>query len=166
MNPLTYLTTSSTTFGAPEVIFFVAHAAMALAGFYYSFVAKYSDPIRGASLRLLGFGLFGLGIIGSLSSVLRLTVGGAFSMPIFMTIITLFDLGLIIYAVYYALVINPARRAALAHSNRNRGAARGGGRQQSTLQSNGTNSSSYGTPRPVATTTRRVSRRDRKRKGR
>ena len=67
MDPLNYLTTYSTTFGAPEVIFLIAHAAMALAGFYYAFVAKYSDPIRGASLRLLGFGLFGLGIIGSLS---------------------------------------------------------------------------------------------------
>ena len=166
MDPLNYLTTYSTTFGAPEVIFLIAHAAMALAGIYYAFVAKYSDPIRGASLRLLGFGLFGLGIIGSLSCVLRLAVGGAFSMPIWITIVTVFDVALIVYALYFALSIYPARRAALAHSNRNRGAARGGGRQQPTLQSNGTNGSAYGTPRPVATTTRRVSRRDRKRKGR
>jgi hypothetical protein len=166
MDPLNYLTTYSTTIGAPEVIFLIAHAAMALAGFYYAFVARYSDPIRAASLRLLGFGLFGLGIIGSLSFVLRLSVGGVFSMPIWITIVTLFDIALIIYAVYYALSVYPARQAAQAHSSRNRGAARGGGRQQPSLQSNGTNSSAYGAPRPVATTTRRTSRRDRKRKGR
>jgi hypothetical protein len=107
-----------------------------------------------------------LGIIGSLSMVLRLTVGGTFSMPIWITIVTVFDLALIGYALYYALVIYPARRAAQAHSSRNRGAARGGARQQSTLQSNSTNSSSYTAARPAATTTRRESRRDRKRKAR
>ena len=34
-------------------------------------------------------------------------------MPIWITIITLFDVALIVYAVYYALVVYPARRAAL-----------------------------------------------------
>jgi hypothetical protein len=98
--------------------------------------------------------------------VLRLAVGAEFSMPIWFTIVTVLDVALIAYALYFALSVYPTRRAALAQSSRNRGAPRGGGRQQPTLQSNGTNGSSYGASRPVATTTRRVSRRDRKRKGR
>ena len=166
MDPLNYLTTYSTTFGAPETIFLIAHVALALAGIYYAFVATSSDRLRGESLRQLGYGLLALGLVGTLVAVLRLAVGDVFSMPIWITIVTVLDVALIAYALYFALSVYPARRAALAQSSRNRGAVRGGGRQQPTLQSNGTNGSSYGAPRPVATTTRRVSRRDRKRKGR
>jgi len=166
MDSLNYLTTYSTAFGAPETIFLIAHVALALAGIYYAFIAKSSDTLRGESLRLLGYGLLALGLVGTLVAVLRLAVGAEFSMPIWFTIVTLLDVALIAYALFFALSVYPARRAALAQSSRNRGAARGGGRQQPTLQSNGTNGSSYSPSRPVATTTRRVSRRDRKRKGR
>ena len=166
MDSLNYLTTYSTAFGAPETIFLIAHAALVLAGVYYAFLAKSSDVLRSESLRLLGYGLLALGLVGTLLAVLRLAVGDAFSMPIWFTIVTVLDVALIAYALYFALSIYPARRAALALSNRNRGAVRGGGRQQPTLQSNATNGSSYGAARPVATTTRRESRRDRKRKGR
>jgi len=165
MDPLNYLTTYSTAFGAPETIFLIAHAALALAGIYYAFIAKSSDALRGESLRLLGYGLLALGLVGTLLAVLRLAVGAGFSMPIWITIITVLDVALIAYALYFALSIYPARRAAQALSNRSRGAVRGG-RQQPTLQSNGTNGSAYNAARPGATTTRRVSRRDRKRKGR
>ena len=166
MDPLNYLTTYSTTFGAPETIFLIAHVALALAGLYYAFIAKSSDGLRGESLRLLGYGLLALGLIGTILAVLRLAVGADFSMPIWMTLVTVLDAALIAYALYFALSIYPARRAALTLSNRNRGAARGSGRQQPSLQSPGTNGASYDASRPVATTTRRVSRRDRKRKGR
>ena len=165
MDSLNYLTTYSTAFGAPETIFVIAHAALVLAGVYYAFLAKSSDVLRSESLRLLGYGLLALGLVGTLLAVLRLAVGDAFSMPIWFTIVTVLDVALIAYALYFALSIYPARRAALALSNRNRGAVRGG-RQQPTLQSNATNGSSYGATRPGATTTRRESRRDRKRKGR
>jgi len=166
MDPLNYLTTYSTTFGVPETIFLIAHVALVFAGIYYAFIAKSSDKLRNESLRLLGNGLLALGVVGTLLAVLRLAVGDAFSMPLWFTIVTVLDVALIAYALYFAMSIYPARRAALAQSGRNRGAARGGGRQQPTLQSNGTNGSSYGAARPIATTTRRVSRRDRKRKGR
>ena len=166
MDSLNYLTTYSPAFGAPETIFLIAHAALVLAGVYYAFLAKSSDVLRSESLRLLGYGLLALGLVGTLLAVLRLAVGDAFSMPIWFTIVTVLDVALIAYALYFALSIYPARRAALALSNRNRGAVRGGGRQQPTLQSNTTNGSSYGATRPGATTTRRESRRDRKRKGR
>jgi hypothetical protein len=166
MDSLNYLTTYSTTFGAAETIFLIAHAVLALAGIYYAFIATSSDVVRAESVRLLGYGLLALGLVGTLLAVLRLTVGDVFSMPIWITIVTVLDVALIAYALYFALSIYPARRAALAQSYRNRGAARGSGRPQATLQSNGTNGTSYSTPRPVATTTRRVSRRDRKRKGR
>jgi hypothetical protein len=166
MDSLNYLTTYSTTFGALETIFLIAHVALALAGVYYAFMASSSDTLRNDSLRLLGYGLLALGLVGTLVAVLRLAVGDVFSMPIWLTIVTGLDVALIAYALYFALAVYPARRAALAASNRNRGAARGGGRQQPTLQSNGTNGSSYSPPRPAATTTRRVSRRDRKRRTR
>jgi hypothetical protein len=165
MDSLNYLTTYSTTFGAPETIFLIAHVALALAGIYYAFIATSSDALRAESLRLLGYGLLALGLVGTLVAVLRLAVGEVFSMPIWLTIVTLLDVALIAYALYYAFSVYPARRAALAQSSRNRGSARGGGRP-ATLQSNSTNGSSYSAPRPVATTTRRVSRRDRKRKAR
>lgn len=165
MDSLNYLTTYSTAFGAPEVIFLIAHVALALAGIYYAFIAKSSNTLRDESLRLLGYGLLALGIAGTLVAVLRLAVGAEFSMPIWITIVTVLDVALIAYALYFALSVYPARRAALAVSNRNRGATRGG-RQQPSLQSNGTNGTAYTAARPVATTTRRVSRRDRKRKGR
>jgi hypothetical protein len=165
MESLNYLTTYSTTFGAPETIFLIAHVALALAGIYYAFIAQSSDALRGASLRQLGYGLLALGAVGAILAVLRLAVGDMFSMPIWITIVTVLDVVLLAYALYFALSIYPARRAALAASSRNRGAARGGGRQQP-IQSNGTNGASYGAARPIATTTRRVSRRDRKRKGR
>jgi hypothetical protein len=166
MDPLSYLTTYSTTFGAPEIAFLIAHAALALAGIYYAFVARFSDPFRAASLRLLGYGLLALGVVGILLAVLRLAVGALWSMPIWFTIVTVLDLALIAYALYYALTVYPARQAALAQANRSRSAQRGGGRAQPTLQSNGTNGSPYSAPRPIPTTTRREARRDRKRKGR
>ncbi|HKF96493.1 MAG TPA: hypothetical protein VKB96_18265 [Gammaproteobacteria bacterium] len=166
MDSLNYLTTYSTAFGAPEVIFLIAHVALAIAGIYYAFIAKSSNTLRDESLRLLGYGLLALGIVGTFVAVLRLAVGAEFSMPIWITIVTVLDVALIAYALYFALSVYPARQAALAMSNRNRGATRGGARQQPSLQSNGTNGTAYSASRPVATTTRRVSRRDRKRKGR
>ena len=49
MDSLNYLTTYSTTFGAPETIFLIAHAALVLAGVYYAFLAKSSDVLRSES---------------------------------------------------------------------------------------------------------------------
>src|SRR6187455_1581523 len=114
MDSLNYLTTFSTTFGVPEVIFLIVHGAFVLVGIYYAFIAKYSDPVKAASLRLLGFWLFAFGLMGTLVAVLRLTVGTVFSMPLWFAIITVLDLALIAYALYYALRIYPARRAAHA----------------------------------------------------
>ncbi|HEU5100838.1 MAG TPA: hypothetical protein VFU22_17535, partial [Roseiflexaceae bacterium] len=117
------------------------------------------------TLRLLGYALLALGVVGSLFAVLRLAVGTVWSMPIWFTIVTVLDLVLIAYALYYALSVYPARQAALTQSSRSRSPQRGG-RPQPTLQSNGSNGSPYSAPRPIATTTRREARRDRKRKGR
>ena len=118
MDSLNYLTTYSTAFGAPEVIFLIAHVALALAGLYYAFIAKFSDTLRGESLRLLGYGLLALGIVGTLVAVLRLAVGAEFSMPIWMTLVTVLDVALIAYALYSRCRCSPAP-GALALSNRN-----------------------------------------------
>jgi hypothetical protein len=166
MDPLTYLTTYATTFGAPEITFFVAHIALVLAGAYYAFMARSSSPLRAESLRMLGYGLLVLGVAGTLFAVLRLAVDSVWSMPIWFTIVTVLDLALIAYALYYALSVYPARQAELAQASRSRGSQRAGSRSPATLQSNGTNGTPYSSPRPIPTTTRRVARRDRKRKGR
>ena len=47
MDPLNYLTTYSTAFGAPETIFLIAHVALVLAGIYYAFIASSNDTLRG-----------------------------------------------------------------------------------------------------------------------
>ena len=100
MDSLNYLTTYSTAFGAPEVIFLIAHVALAIVGIYYAFIAKSGNTLRDESLRLLGYGLLALGIVGTLVAVLRLAVGAEFSMPIWITIVTVLDVALIAYALY------------------------------------------------------------------
>ena len=100
MDPLTYLTTYSTTFGVPEIIFLIAHIALALAGVYYAFITTDSDSLRGPALRQLGFGLLALGAVGTLLGVLRLAVGAVWSMPLWFAIVTVLDLVLIAYALY------------------------------------------------------------------
>jgi hypothetical protein len=166
MDPLTYLTTYAADFGVFEWVFFIAQIATAVAGAYLAFVRADADPLRKLSLQRLGYALLVLGVVGTLVGVLRLAGIELLTMPIWITIVTVLDAVLVVYALYYALSIYPVQQAAQAEANR-RGPRRGAARAQPALQANGSNGTpSYSAPRPVATTTRRVSRRDRKRKSR
>jgi hypothetical protein len=166
MDPLTYLTTYVADFGVIEWVFFIAQIATAVAGAYLAFLRADADPLRKVSLQRLGYALLVLGAAGTLVGALRLARIELFTMPLWITIVTVLDVLLVAYALYYALSIYPVQQAALAEANR-KGPRRGTARPQPALQANGTNGApSYGGPRPVATTTRRESRRDRKRKSR
>ena len=167
MDPLAYLTTQTTDFGTLEWVFFIAQIAVAIAGIYLAFLRADVNPLRRASLQRLGQALLVAGALGTLAGALRLAAVEAFTMPIWFTIVTVLEVVLVAYALYYALSVYPARQAALAEASRNRGARRAIARPHPALHSNSTNgAASYAEPRPIATTTRREARRDRKRKGR
>jgi hypothetical protein len=165
MDPMTYLTTFSTDFGTLEWVFFIAQVATALAGAYLAFVRADRHPVRAAAARQLGYGLLAVGALGTLLGVLRLANVQPFTMPIWFTLVTVLDILLIAYALYYATSLYPVRLAAYEDANRGRGSRRMA-RPQPALQANGTNGVSFSDPRPAGTATRRDSRRDRKRKGR
>ena len=171
MDPVTYLTTFTTDFGALEWVFFIAQIALAVAGVYLTFLRVEPHAIRRAISHNLGYALLGIGALGIVLSALRLAPVELFTMPIWFTITTALEAVLAIYAVYYILVVLPARVAAYNETSRGRGARRNTGRPQpvaalreAPLQAHGT--SPFSDPRPVATTSRRDARRDRKRKTR
>jgi len=164
MDPVTYLTTATTDFGALEWVFFIAQIALAVAGVYLTFLRAEPHAIRRAVSRNLGYALLGLGALGIIVGALRLAPVALFTMPIWFAVVIILEVILAIYAVYYVLAVLPARVAAYDETNRGRGARRSVGRPQPALQTNGM--SPLSDPRPVATTTRRESRRDRKRKSR
>jgi hypothetical protein len=167
MDPVTYLTTSTLDFGALEWVFFVAQIAVAIAGVYLAFLRAGTHPLRGPALQRLGYALLALGGVGTLLGVLRLAPVDLFTLPIWFTVVTLVEVVLVVYALYYALSIYPARLAAFEEANRGKGARRSSARPQPALQTNGTSgSSSFDADRPVPTTGRREARRDRKRRSR
>jgi hypothetical protein len=172
MDPVTYLTTVTTDFGALEWVFFIAQVALAVAGVYLTFLRAEPHAIRRAVSRNFGYALLGLGALGVILGMLRLAPVALFTMPIWFAIATVLEAILAIYAVYFILAVLPARVAAYNEANRGRGAHRNVGRpagafRDTPLPANGAHGTSqFSDPRPVATTTRRESRRDRKRKSR
>ena len=168
MDPLTYLTTFSPSFGALEWVFFIAQIAVAGAGAYLAFFRTQTHPIRRSAQTLLGNALLALGAVGVLIGLLRLTGVSIFTMPIWFAIVTVLDVVLIVAALYYGLAVYPARMAAYEEANRSRGGRRSA-RQQPALQAsagNGTSGTAFEAPRMGPPSTRRDSRRDRKRKSR
>jgi hypothetical protein len=165
MDPLTYLTTFSTDFGALEWVFFIAQIAVGGAGVYLAFLRGDTHPVRAAANRQLGIALLAVGGLGALFGALRLAGVQVFTMPIWFTIVTVLEAILAIYAIYYVTSVLPARLAAYEEANRSRGVRRGT-RPQPALQANGLNGAAFSETRAPATSTRRDSRRDRKRKSR
>ena len=168
MDPLTYLTTFSTGFGALEWVFFIAQIAVAGAGAYLAFFRTQTHPIRRSAQTLLGNSLLALGVVGVLIGLLRLTGVSIFTMPIWFAIVTALDVVLIVAAIYYRLAVYPPRLAAYEEANRSRGGRRSA-RQQPALQVNagsGSNGAAFEAPRMGPPSPRREARRDRKRKSR
>lgn len=167
MDPVTYLTTFTSDFGALEWVCFVAQIALLVAGVYLVFLRAEPHPVRRAASRNLGYALLAVGALGTLFGALRLAPVQLFTMPIWLTIVTVLEVVLLGYALYELISALPARVSAYDDANRGKGARRNVGRPQPALQANGSNgTSTFSEPRPVATTTRREARRDRKRKSR
>ncbi len=164
MDFVSYLTTPAGEFGGLEWGFLVVEAVAALAGIYLAFLRNDAHPIRNAALRRLGLALLLLGGLGVIVAVLRLAAVDPFRMPIWFFAVGLAELALVGYALFYWQVRYPAALA--AYEQRTRGAIRrSGARPQSVPQANG-NGVALSDPRSLATTSRRDSRRDRKRRGR
>lgn len=167
MDPVTYLTTFDPSFGALEWVFFVAQFALAVAGLYLAFLRVEPHAIRRAAARNFGYALLGVGVLGIVLGALRLAPVEIFTMPIWFTIVTVIEAVLAGYALYYVLSVLPGRVAAYDETTRGKGTRRSVARPQPALQANGANgTAAFGEPRPVATTSRREARRDRKRKSR
>jgi hypothetical protein len=138
---------------------------MLLVGAYIAFVRAGSESVKGSALRLLGFGLLGLGAAGTLLGALRLVAVAPFDLPIWLTIVTILDVALIAYALYYALVIYPARRG--EEQSRAQAARRAAARGRPSIEANGAGGLNSGYDSPHSTTSaRREARRGRKRKSR
>lgn len=168
MDPVTYLTTFTTEFGPLEWLFFVAQLALVVAGVYLVFLRAEPHPVRRALSRSLGYALLVVGALGTLFGALRLAPVEFFTMPIWFTLATVLEVGLAGYALYELFMALPGRVAAYDEANRKSSRRGGAARPQPALQANGAGSATptYSEPRPVATTTRRDARRDRKRRSR
>jgi hypothetical protein len=163
MDLLTYLTTSTGDFGGPEWGFFVVEIAAALAGIYLAFLRNDTRPVRSTILRRGGLALGVLGALGTLFGALRLAAVEPLTMPVWFYAVGLVEIVVAAYAVYYWLVRYPAQQAAFQQTARSAG--RRSTRPHPALQTNG-NGVAISAPRTEATTRRRDSRRDRKRRGR
>jgi hypothetical protein len=164
MDPITYLTTAATEFGGLEWGFLVVEGVLAIAGLYLAFLRNDAHPIRGAALRRLGIATLALGGLGLIVAVLRLAAIDPFRMPIWFIAVALVEIVLAAYALFYWQTRYPA--ALDAYTQSQRGAPRRSSpRPQAALQTNG-NSAALAEPPALATTSRRDSRRDRKRRGR
>jgi hypothetical protein len=163
MDFVSYLTTPAGEFGGLEWSFLVVESVVALAGVYLAFLRNDAHPIRGAAVRRLGLAVLLLGGLGVIFAVLRLAALDPFRMPIWFFVVGLAELVLAGYALFYWQARYPAALAAYEQSAR--GGIRRGARPQPVLQTNG-NGAAFSEPPPLAATSRRDSRRDRKRRGR
>jgi vacuolar-type H+-ATPase subunit I/STV1 len=164
MDLVGYLTTPAGEIGGLEWGFLVAEGAAALIGVYLAFLRNDMHPIRGAALRRLGLALLALGGLGVIFAALRLAAIDPFNMPIWFVAVGVVELALAAFALFYWQTRYPAALAAYEQSARG-GVRRSAARPQPALQTNG-NGVAFSDPRPLATTSRRGSRRDRKRRGR
>ena len=165
MDPLTYLTSPSPGLDPLGWVLFIAQIVAAIAGVYFAFLRRDTHPVRAPALQRLGYALIVLGALGSLLGALRLAPIEPFTAPFWLYLVVLFEIALGVYALIYARTTYPARLAEYEQASRS--GRRRTARPQPTLQANGNGT---GTPvagsRPLATSSRRDARRDRKRRGR
>lgn len=162
---LAYFTTPASGIGPLEWVFLVTQVAVALAGVYFAFLRAEPHPVRGRAVRQLGYALLAVGLVGAAVGALRVGGVAPFTMPIWITIATLFNLALGVFALYYASAVLPGQVAAYDQASRSRG---GRPARQHALDASRTTHAPTGTngtvtaPRPPSG--RREARRDRKRK--
>ena len=170
----TYLATASNQFGPFAWLFFALQLAAALGGLYILYVRTDTNAVRRSLWRQLGIGLLVVGGIGLLLGVLRLADVPIFNQRYWFYIELLLEVILAAYVFYYARTTYP-RLIAASQASRSRpspvrrGNAPDRPARPIPTQTGSTGTSTNGVPtmsRPVATGTRRTSRRDRKRRSR
>jgi hypothetical protein len=158
---LTYLMTPTNIFGPGEWVFFIAAIAVALGGVYLAFLYTNASPIRVQAVRPIGYAAIAGGILAALLGAVRLT--GATLAPFWFTIATVLLFAVAGYAAYIVLSALPKQLAAA--QPRPRVPSSRPVTAQRANSAGSTGNPANGVSRPVATTTRREARRDRKRRG-
>ncbi len=164
VNPSYYLAASS-QLGWLGWSFVLIQVAGVAAGLYLMFVRRESNALRRTLLYQLSIALLVIGGIGVLLGVLRLANVPVFNQRYWFYLQLLVELGLAAYIVYYVRSVYPALMAQ-SQSSRGKGGARRDAARSLSSQAHQNGTAGPVPPRPVATTSRREARRDRKRKGR
>lgn len=158
MEFLTYLTTSSPQLGSFGWSFFIAQILGVAAGAYLVYLHTERNAARATFMRNLGITLMIVGGVGVLLGVLRMLNVPVLNQHLWFWIQALVELGVAGYVMYYMRSVLPAL-AKQAAGRRPTPSPRG-------LRN--VSASAIETepraPRPIATTTRRDARRDRKRR--
>lgn len=157
MGFFSYLTTAAPQFGPLAWIFFIGQILGVGAGAYLYFMHSERNPARQTFMRQLGIALMILGGVGVLLGALRLLNVPVMNQRFWFYIQALIELGVAGYVIYYMRSVLPG----LERDARSRAGKPGAPRPPRAIP-NG--DPAHATPRPVATTTRREARRDRKRK--
>jgi hypothetical protein len=166
MDPLAYLTTPAAA-GTLVWVFFVAQIVVAISGVYLAFMYGEPHPIRRRAVRQLAYALLAVGLVGAVVGALSISGIVPFTMPVWIAVATLFNLVLLVFALYYARSVLPEQVAAYDQAQRGR-PVRGAGRPAAVDASRAaprapTDSNGVVTaPRPPSG--RRDARRDRKRR--
>lgn len=157
MDLLSYLTTAAPTFGPLAWVFFIAQILAVGAGAYLNFMHTERNPARQIFLRQLGIAMMILGGVGVLLGVLRLLNVPVMNQRLWFWLQLVVELGVAGYVFYYMRNVLPGLEKAAAGRGGRSGASLRPARAMPA-------DAAPATPRPVATTSRREARRDRKRK--
>jgi 4-amino-4-deoxy-L-arabinose transferase-like glycosyltransferase len=156
MGFIEYMTASSPAagFGTLAWIFFLLQLIGVAAGAYFIYAHSERNPARQAFARQLGIALLILGGVGLLVAVLRLLGVPVISQRVWFWVLLLVDLTAAGYITFYIRKVLPDLEKAQASKRSSR----------PTQQRTSAEPQAPPTPRPVATTSRREARRERKKK--
>lgn len=149
-------------FGSLAWTFLVAQLLGVAAGAYLYWMHSERNAARQTFTRMLGIVLLILGGVGIVLGALRLLNVPVMNQRLWFYIQLIVELGIAGYLVYYVRSVLPGLERSAAGRARSSNSRPGGSRPGS--RSIATAEPAPATPRPVATTGRRDSRRDRKRK--
>ncbi len=149
-----YLTTASPQLGSLGWIFFLTQLFGLAAGAYLVFVHSERNLARKTFMRQLGIALLVLGGVGVVMGALRMLNVPVLNQRLWFWVQAFVQLGVAGYVFYYMRSVLPELEKTAA-----------GRRQRSVGTRQISTDPTPATPRPVATTTRRDARRDKKRKG-
>jgi hypothetical protein len=150
-----YLTTAEPTLGSLGWLFFIFQLLGVAAGAYLTFAYTSRNSARYTFMRQLGIALLILCGVGIVLGVLRMLDVPFVNQRLWFWVQAIIQLGVVGYVIYYMRTILPGLEKAAA-----------GRRPQRPITNNRqiATEPATDTPRPVATTTRREARRDKKRK--